>query len=123
MRTIYPVIRYADPRAAIAFLVEAFGFEPGEISEGPDGTVQHAELIIDTGMIMIGQARGPSPERPAADDFRLYVAVDDVDKHHDRAKTAGAEIVQPLTDQPYGSREYGARDSEGNVWSFGTYRP
>ena len=36
---------------------------------------------------------------------------------------AGAEIVRGLTDQPYGSREFAARDGAGNVWSFGTYRP
>jgi uncharacterized glyoxalase superfamily protein PhnB len=29
----------------------------------------------------------------------------------------------PPTDMDYGSREYAARDHEGNVWSFGTYRP
>ena len=28
-----------------------------------------------------------------------------------------------LVDQDYGSREYAAVDDEGNVWSFGTYRP
>jgi len=27
-----------------------------------------------------------------------------------------------LTDQDYGSREFAARDPEGNVWCFGTYR-
>jgi len=53
----------------------------------------------------------------------LYLAVDNVDAHHDRASAAGAEIIYKLTDQPYGSREYAARDPEGNVWSFGTYRP
>ena len=31
--------------------------------------------------------------------------------------------VRDLADQPYGSREYGARDLEGNGWSFGTYDP
>lgn len=36
---------------------------------------------------------------------------------------AGAQIVRPLTDEAYGSREYSARDPEGNLWSFGTYRP
>ena len=123
MRTIYPVFRYADARAAATFLVEAFGFTLGEVSTGPDGAVQHAELTYDTGMIMIGQhGEGPGP-RPEADDYRVYVAVEDPDAHHDRAKAAGAEIVQDLVDQPYGSREYAARDSEGNVWSFGTYRP
>jgi uncharacterized glyoxalase superfamily protein PhnB len=53
----------------------------------------------------------------------MYVAVDDPDAHHDRAKAAGAEITRELVDQPYGSREYGARDLEGNPWYFGTYRP
>ena len=26
-------------------------------------------------------------------------------------------------DTEYGSRDFTARDPEGNVWSFGTYRP
>jgi uncharacterized glyoxalase superfamily protein PhnB len=51
------------------------------------------------------------------------VAVDDPDAHHARAKAAGAVIMMELTDQDYGSREYAARDPEGNVWCFGTYRP
>lgn len=28
-----------------------------------------------------------------------------------------------LTDTDYGSRDYSARDPEGSLWSFGTYRP
>ncbi len=40
-----------------------------------------------------------------------------------RAREAGAEIVRELEDQDYGSRDYSARDFEGNLWSFGTYRP
>lgn len=123
MRSIYPVFRYTDAKAAIDWLVEAFGFERGPVSEGPDGTVAHAELTFGTGMIMVGQRAGATGPPPGADDWRVYVAVDDVDAHHARAVAAGAEVVMPLTDQPYGSREYGARDLEGNPWSFGTYRP
>jgi uncharacterized glyoxalase superfamily protein PhnB len=52
----------------------------------------------------------------------VYVAVDEVDSLHDRAKAAGAEIVLALGDQAYGSRDFAACDQEGNVWSFGTYR-
>lgn len=54
-----------------------------------------------------------------------YVVVEDPDAHHNhkRAQAAGAEIVRELTDQDYGSREYSARDPEGNLWSFGTYDP
>jgi uncharacterized glyoxalase superfamily protein PhnB len=51
------------------------------------------------------------------------VIVDDPDAHHARAVAAGAEIVLELHDQDYGSRDYSARDPEGYVWHFGTYRP
>ena len=54
----------------------------------------------------------------------VYVIVDDgIDAHFERARTAGAEIVRELHDTDYGSRDYVARDPEGNLWSFGTYRP
>jgi uncharacterized glyoxalase superfamily protein PhnB len=53
----------------------------------------------------------------------MYVVVEDIDAHHDRAAAAGAEVVRALQDTDYGSREYSARDLEGNVWSFGTYQP
>jgi uncharacterized glyoxalase superfamily protein PhnB len=51
------------------------------------------------------------------------MVLSDVDAHYERAKAAGAEIVMEPTDQDYGSRDYAARDTEGNVWCFGTYRP
>jgi uncharacterized glyoxalase superfamily protein PhnB len=60
----------------------------------------------------------PFPRGPST----TYIAVDEVDSLHDRARDAGAEISMELTDQDYGSRDFAARDPEGNVWSFGTYR-
>lgn len=123
-RSIYPIFQYDDARAAIDWLVRAFGFSVHQATDKPDGSVAHAELTFCTGMIMIGQ-RSPGRDRPTPepDDWSVYVAVDDVDAHHDMARAAGAEILRPPTDQPYGSREYDARDCEGYVWSFGTYRP
>jgi uncharacterized glyoxalase superfamily protein PhnB len=53
----------------------------------------------------------------------IYVVVEDPDAHHARAVSAGAEVVFPLTDQDYGSRDYAVRDLEGFVWCFGTYVP
>ena len=53
----------------------------------------------------------------------VYIVVDDPDAHHARAKAAGATIIRELEDQDYGSRDYSARDPEGNIWSFGTYDP
>ncbi|MET7377105.1 VOC family protein [Micromonospora arida] len=122
MRTIYPIFRYPDPRAAIDWLGAAFGFRVHAVHEAPDGTVAHAELVLDTGMIMLG-ARADAPPRPADDDWSVYVAVPDVDAHCAQARAAGAEIIREPFDTDYGSRDYSARDLAGNVWSFGTYRP
>jgi len=120
---VIPVVRYADARAAIQFLTEAFGFTATQVIDGPDGSVVHAELTWAGGMIMLGTA-GESDILPALTGASVvYVVVDDPDAHHARAVGAGAEVVQDLVDQDYGAREYTARDPEGNVWSFGTYRP
>jgi hypothetical protein len=45
----------------------------------------------------------------------IYLIVADPDAYHERTRAADAEIVRGLTDQDYGSREYGARDLEGNL--------
>ena len=54
----------------------------------------------------------------AATTGELVVRVDDVDAHCERARVAGAEIEYGPEDQPYGVREYGARDLEGRRWAF-----
>jgi uncharacterized glyoxalase superfamily protein PhnB len=50
----------------------------------------------------------------------LNVFVPDVDEHHTRSAAAGARIIFPPADQPYGQREYGVSDLEGRLWSFAT---
>jgi len=125
---IFPTLRYEDASAAIDWLERAFGFEEKEVHRGEDGIVQHAELRLEAGLIMLGQYReqgwmgGTAPD-PLASPQGIYIVIDDPDAHHERAKAAGAQIVRGLTDQDYGSREYSARDPEGNLWSFGTYDP
>jgi uncharacterized glyoxalase superfamily protein PhnB len=51
----------------------------------------------------------------------IYVRVADPNAIHARAVQAGAEIVIPLTDMDYGSREFSLRDPDGHLWGFGTY--
>ena len=51
-----------------------------------------------------------------------YVRVEDIHAHAERARSAGAEIVRELAGTHDGSREYLARDPEGNLPSFGSYR-
>ncbi|MGH3932413.1 MAG: VOC family protein [Pseudonocardiaceae bacterium] len=120
--SIYPTLRYTDAKAAIAFLTNTLGLIEEHVSTADDGSIGHAELSWDGGVVMLGTRAGTSDPFDTGRAV-LYLAVDDVDAHHDRAVAAGTEIVYGLTDQPYGSREYAARDPEGNIWSFGTYRP
>ena len=124
-QSIYASIRYREAMAAIDFLERAFGFERGDVHQGEDGAVHHAELRFAGEWIMLGSTSTGSDGRldlPSGPTW-IYVVVDDPDAHYERAVAAGAEIVRDLKDEDYGSRGYTARDPEGNVWSFGTYRP
>jgi uncharacterized glyoxalase superfamily protein PhnB len=125
---IFPALRYRDANAAIEWLKRAFGFQEKAVYRGEDGAVNHAELALGAGLVMLGQSRpdgwlGSSTPEARASTASIYIVVADPDAHYERARTAGAEIVRELTDEDYGSREYSARDPEGNLWSFGTYDP
>jgi uncharacterized glyoxalase superfamily protein PhnB len=119
---IFPVLRYTDARASIDWLVRVFGFDTVVCYDGPDGTVAHAEIRCGVGIVGISSAGPPQEDNPwSYVRSGVYVRVDDPDAHHDRAKAAGAEIVMPLRDMHYGSRDYSARDIDGHLWGFGTY--
>ncbi len=126
--SVIPAFRYRDAKAAIDFLVRAFGFEARLVVEGEGELVEHAQLVHGTGMVMLGSVRddeygrliGDAPSRSAVG---LYVVVDDVAAHAARAREAGAEIVMEPADQHYGGSNYTARDPEGYIWSFGSYDP
>jgi uncharacterized glyoxalase superfamily protein PhnB len=124
-QSIYPVLCYRDAASALDWLGRAFGFEKKAVVAGDDGRIQHAELTFRGGSILI---RGERPDEDYSagappGGAELYVVVDDPDAHHKRAVEEKVEIACEPADMPYGSREYGARDLEGNVWSFGTYDP
>jgi uncharacterized glyoxalase superfamily protein PhnB len=113
--TIFPSVGYRDQDAAIEFLKKAFGFEEHVIYRNDDGSIAHAELRYGPSIMFVGTT---DPGRG-----HLYVAVEDADAHCERARGAGATIDKEPHDTDYGSRDYRARDPEGNAWLFGTYRP
>lgn len=124
---LYPTLRYRDAEAAIRWLTDVLGFAERVVYRH-DGVVGHAELSIGSSILMLGEMRddaygalvGPAEGR-RTDAF--YLAVDDAEATHARVAASGAEIVQPLRDTSYGSREFACRDLEGNLWSIGTYTP
>lgn len=123
--SIHATLRYDDALAAITFLTGTLGLVEQHVSTGDDGAVAHAQLSFGDGVVMLGP-RGAAPDTFDTGRAVVYLALDsaaEVDAHHARAVTAGADVVLELVDQPYGSREYAVRDPEGNVWSVGSYRP
>lgn len=120
---IFPTFRYQDAHAATAWLAEAFGFQQQLLVPAENGGVAHAQLNLGAGAILLGSMH-EEPGNPWGTERQgVYVSIDDVDGHYARAKSGGAKIVRELQDTPYGSREYSARDLEGNLWCFGSYRP
>ena len=128
---IAPAILYDDAAAAIDWLTSAFGFTVQARVEDDQGRILHSQLVLDGGLIMVGQA-GLSPGRPylkspravdGANTQALSVYVDDADAHCERARAAGAVIVAEPATQDYGEdywadRTYQARDPEGHHWWF-----
>jgi uncharacterized glyoxalase superfamily protein PhnB len=131
---IIPNLRYADALDAIDFLCRAFGFERRAVyvSDTDPTVVQHAQLVWADRMVMLSSVNDSEYVRAASmktaaeaggPTVGLYLIVEDVDAHAQRARAAGADIVIAPRDQDYGGRGYTARDPEDNIWSFGSYDP
>jgi len=122
---IHPCLTYADANAAIDWLCRAFGFAKRLVVPGPEGTVQHSELSLGTGVVMVSSPRRgrQPPGKAGGHTATLSVYVSDPDQHFAQAVASGATVTQPLRDEDYGARGYGVTDLEGHHWYFGNYRP
>jgi uncharacterized glyoxalase superfamily protein PhnB len=109
--------------AALRFLSDAFGFEVSVRWEEA-GVVQHAEITWSGSTVMLGTGddqTAPVTERSVG--HRICVVVEDVEEHFKRARKAGAHVVFPPEDTPWGTRRFRVLDIEGHEWSFGSYQP
>lgn len=111
---------YDDLAAAHDYLVRVYGLAPGELNRGEDGSVVHGEVRAGDEVICLHPAGDAyrSPRSLGAVTGMQGVAADDADAHHKPSVAAGAPIIEDPVDQPYGVREYGARDLEGQLWFF-----
>ena len=129
---VIPMFSYENCAAALDWLARAFGFRERTRMSEPDGRIGHAEMETDQGVIML--ASGPAGYENPATRCKRYesirewltvpwvvdgalVYVDRVDPHYERARLAGARILSPPEDAPYG-RLYRVEDLEGHRWMF-----
>ncbi len=114
VRRIVPDLHAPQPSVARAFYAEVLGLE----------------LVMDHGWIATYAAPGNptaqisvmSDEASAAVRPDVSIEVDDVDAAHAAAQAAGAEIVHPLTDEPWGVRRFFVRDPTGAVLNILSHR-
>ena len=126
-------IYYSDAARMIDWLCNAYGFEVRLKVVGEAGRIEHSELTLDGGVIMVSEeASGEkrrfetdcqSPLSAKCNTQGLMVYVDDVDAHCACAREAGARIVDEPKLHDYGAdywadRSYGAIDPEGHLWWF-----
>jgi uncharacterized glyoxalase superfamily protein PhnB len=121
MPRVTPYLLYEDLPGALEWLAKAFDLRERARQAGSDGKPTHAEMTLgEDGLILMG-CPGPqyrNPKRLGQATQSLYVRVEELDKHFERAVRAGAVVLEKPADQPYGDRRYGVEDPEGHRWYF-----
>jgi uncharacterized glyoxalase superfamily protein PhnB len=128
-----PMLSYEDVGAAVDWLARAFGFrERGPRYTDADGKVTHAEVELDGAVVMLGwpgpDYQGPARHVEVCEPARRWSAVpwvvdgvlvyvEDLDRHLEQARSAGATILGEPEDEPFG-RLFRAADLEGHRWMF-----
>jgi len=117
---VLPHITYENVSRAVVWLTNAFGFTEHYRYGEPGGRVDGAQMHLGNAWIMLNSARPgrASPAQVGHDTQSLTVFVNDVDAHFEKAKAAGAKIVEDLHETEYGERQYGVEDLEGHHWLF-----
>ncbi|TDC49422.1 VOC family protein [Jiangella ureilytica] len=110
--TVIPKLVVDGADAAIDFYRRALGAEPLVRHTGDDGRVVYAEFRVGGSVLSIKDADAHDPAARGL--FTLDVA--DADTVWAALEEAGATVVFPLGDQPYGMRQGRVADPFGNQW-------
>jgi uncharacterized glyoxalase superfamily protein PhnB len=113
---VIPVLVYPDVRAAVDWLTAAFGF----VERTRIGESHRSQMSIGVeGAMIVADAAGER-QSPQADivTHEIKVRVENVDAQFERARTAGATVLEPPVDREYGERECTVQDLAGHRWQF-----
>jgi uncharacterized glyoxalase superfamily protein PhnB len=111
--SVIPELAYDDVVEASEWLCNAFGFRQ-RLRIGS----HRVQLVFGDGALIVIEREKTEGDRSDALTHAVLVRVDDADRHHEQAVRAGARILQPPTDFPYGERQYNAEDLGGHRRTF-----
>ena len=117
-----PFLTVKDARGVVEFYKKAFGAI--EISRQSTPTGQFIIEMSLEGERFYAVDENPagfnlSPKTLGGTSVRMSLIVGDPDAFADRAVAAGATIIFPVDDQPYGMRQGRIADPEGHHWLIG----
>ncbi len=117
---IIPVLFYQHA-STLEWLERVFGLHIDMRYLGQDGSIQHAELSIGGGRIMVGQPlaahRWTTPEIAGVSTQSLYIMLSDIDQHYLHTCSEGGVILSE-PEEVHGHRRYLSQDPEGHHWWF-----
>lgn len=118
---LMPTLNVHDPDNAYAFYQKAFGLEAGAQLRDDGNKLTRGELKYHDSTIILApeNSKRPSPlTAKSAAPSALILYVDNVDAAANRAKKAGADIVEAPADQAWGERTALLRDADGYLWQL-----
>lgn len=119
IQNFYPNLVVADAAAAIDFYQRAFGARETARFTDSAGKIVHAEVTI--GNFTVGvKDEGYGDVAPSAGGPTVVMALDvsDADGMAGAATDAGATVIHPVSDQPYGDRAGRVADPFGHHWTI-----
>lgn len=122
-RNLVSALIYRDPKAAMTWLEKAFDFELTFLIEDSNGGPAHIQMSHGPATVMIGHPWSENHASPmelgGKNTQAIHIYIDgDPDAHCQRARAAGAEILEEPATQFYGDRTYRCRDPEGHIWTI-----
>jgi uncharacterized glyoxalase superfamily protein PhnB len=110
---VIPELGYRDVGEAADWLCRVFGF-----TERLRIGSHRAQLVLGTGAVVATELGSAADTSAGMGTHSILVRVDELDSHHERARQAGARIIRPPADYPFGERQYTVEDLGGHVWTF-----
>jgi catechol 2,3-dioxygenase-like lactoylglutathione lyase family enzyme len=111
IRRAMPVVHTDDPAGTRAFYVDLLGFR---VAMEQDGLLMLCSPSVPTTQLIVAW-ESATPMDPSVLRIDISVEVADVDAVHADAQARGADIVYPLTDEPWGIRRFFVREPSGTV--------
>ncbi len=114
--SVSPYFIVPQAQRFIDLMVALFGAKELRRYNMPDGTLMHAEMVLDDSVIMLGEASEKFPAVPIV----MHVYVPDVDAMYAKAIALGCEAVEaPKQREGDPDRRASFKDYAGNWWSVG----